>query len=172
MKYTALHIIGWITGTKITHKLSLNSSQFCTGYPRTTVPVLSVVHVCTVSAARAHHFSQQWHQHVSVQWTVGVTGVKYNSGYWFISIRRDCQACLKVSNFSNLWFSADARRELFRTIQFYLVYWFDRFTKKNRFKRTIRSRTGHVYEHYSLQRDGGGKRKGENWGVEAPQIHK
>jgi len=54
-----------------------------------------------------------------------------------------------------------------RMIQFDLAYWFDRFIKKNRF----------VHEPAmsmitSLQRDGGGKRKGEDWGVEAPQIHK
>ena len=85
-------------------------------------------------------------QHVSVQWTVGFTGVTYmpTPGYWFILSRTvRTQACPKVSNFSNLWISADARRELFRTIQSDLVYWFDQFTKKNRFKRTIRSRTGH-----------------------------
>jgi len=47
---------------KMTHKLSLSS-----GDPRTAVPVCSLVHKCAVPATRAHHFSQQWHQHLSVQ---------------------------------------------------------------------------------------------------------
>ncbi len=36
----------------------------------------------------------------------------------------------KVNNLSNLWISAYWRREPFQTIQFDLVNWFDRFTKK------------------------------------------
>ena len=35
-----------------------NSSRFCTGDPRTAVPVRSVVRACSVSTARAHHSSQ------------------------------------------------------------------------------------------------------------------
>ncbi len=51
----------------------------------------------------------------------------------------------KVNNLSNLWISAYWRREPFQTIQSDLVNWFDRFTKKIRINRTIRSWIGHYY---------------------------
>ncbi len=56
-----------------------------------------------------------------------------------------------MNNLSNLWISAYWRREPFQTIQLDLVNWFDRFTKKIRLSRTIRSRIGH---HYKKDADG------------------
>ncbi len=59
----------------------------------------------------------------------------------------------KVNNLSNLWISANWRREPFQTIQSDLVNWFDRFTKKIRLNWTIRSRTGHHYYFSRIHRE-------------------
>ncbi len=65
-------------------------------------------------------------------------------GYWFIFRDRGSDRHIKkVNNLSNLWISAYWRREPFQMIQFDLVNWFNRFTKKIRLNRTIRSRIGH-----------------------------
>lgn len=130
-------------GAIVTHALYLQliSSQYWTRLKET---VLCSILVTWEPLYRTFYTHAQYQLHNTSQfiWCVWVPGVTCTPIYWFTLSKRDCQACPKVSNFRKLRISAHLRSKPFWMIQSDLVNW---FIKKDRFKRTIRSQTGHHY---------------------------